>query len=280
MLNNRITRRSALLAGTRGALPLMLSSSASAAGPYKPSIGMATLGFGKFTNEALAEELAANGITMVQLFLNQTDSKYWKYKGRSDLSDLTAARCAAIGDAYRTNGVEIHSMGVYTNLIHPDEGERAANLAYFEAMMKAGTAMGVRTFITEAGHYEPEKTEHVAYHFQDAVWTQMVATGKELAGLAERHDAKVLFEPFYRGFLATAKRMKLFLEAIDSPRVRALLDPANLLEVNDLEEMFDQLGPWIDCFHAKNRKLHTANGVAADQGDLDYVKFVSLASQH
>jgi sugar phosphate isomerase/epimerase len=58
-----------------------------------------------------------------------------------------------------------------------------------------------------------------------------------------------------------------------------LLDPANLLELNDLEEMFDQLTPWIDCLHAKDRKHHVERGVPAGQGDLDYLKFVSLAAQ-
>jgi len=216
----------------------------------------------------------------VQLFLSQSDSRYWRYNGRSDLSDLTAARCEAIARTYRSAGIAIHSIGVYTNLIHGDPAERQACLGYFENMMKVGDAMGVRTFITEAGHWEPEKaTPGVLYHFREAVWKQMLATAKQLADMAERHDATVLMEPFFGGFFASAKRTRMFLQEVNSPRIRALLDPANLLEVDDLEEMFDQLCPWIDCIHAKDRKLHVDQGVAAGQGDLDYRKFVSLAIQ-
>ncbi|MFV2067792.1 MAG: hypothetical protein ACC645_12530 [Pirellulales bacterium] len=40
-------------------------------------------------------------------------------------------------------------------------------------------------------------------------------------------------------------------------------------------EMFDQLEPSIDCFHAKDRKLHVDRGVAAGKGDLDYPTFVT-----
>jgi len=147
-------------------------------------------------------------------------------------------------------------------------------------MMVIGGHMGVRTFITEAGHHQVEKAEAVEYHFQEPVWRQMVATGKELAALAERHNAVVLMEPFFRGLLASAKRTRLFLEEVDSPRIRALLDPANLIEVNDLEEMFGQLGRYIDCLHAKDRKLHVDRGVPAGQGDLDYRRFVTLAAKH
>ena len=281
MSDGRITRRE--LVKTAGAsLPIIGASLAfgnqvSNRGTGT-TIGISTLGFPGHTNAQLAEELAGRGIRTVQLFLNQSDSRYWKYNGRCDLSDLTASRCETIARVYRSAGIAIHSMGVYTNLIHADAAERQANLGYFENMMKAGKEIGVRTFITEAGHYEPEgPAPGVAYHFQEGVWRQMLGTVSQLAEMAERHDATVLMEPFFRGFLASAKRTRVFLQEVNSPRIRALLDPANLLEVDDLEEMFDQLTPWIDCLHAKDRKLHVDRGVAAGQGNLDYPKFVSLA---
>ena len=139
----------------------------------------------------------------MQLFLTQTDSNYWKYNGRNDLSDLTDARCKEIADTYRSAGISIHSIGVYTNLIHPDPAERKANLAYFEAMMKIGAQMNVTAFITEAGHYHDptEPAPRVEHHFQEEVWKTMVATGKELARFAEAYNATVLFEPFFRHFL-------------------------------------------------------------------------------
>lgn len=246
------------------------------------SIGISTLGFTNHSNATLAKELAGAGIRVVQLFLSQTDSRFWKYNGRSDVSSLTAPRCREIAAAYRDAGLTIHSLGVYTNLIHPDRAERAANLAYFEALMEIGGHMGVRTFITEAGHFHDPQAPApaVPLDFQDSVWPQMVATGRQLAEMAVRHDAKVLFEPFYRGFLSTAKRLRMFLEEVDSPRIRALLDPANLIEHNDLGEMFQQLAARVDCLHAKDRKLHTDRGVAAGKGDLDYQQFVTLAARH
>jgi sugar phosphate isomerase/epimerase len=270
---HRFSRRDALCAAAVTALPVSAAARA-------VTIGMATTEFRKHTNSALAKELREEGIRTIQLFLTQTDSNYWKYNSRSDLSGLTPERSTEIAGIYQSAGIRIHSMGVYTNLIHPEEAERKANLAYFEAMMKVGSYMGVRTFINEAGHYHPEGPEpSVPYHWQEDVWRKMVATGKELARMADAHDATVLMEAYFQGFLASAKRTRLFLEEVGSARIRALLDPANLLEVNDLEEMFNQLGPWIECFHAKDRKLHVTKGVATGEGDLDYRKFVSLAAE-
>ena len=246
------------------------------------TVGISTLGFGGHTNVALAKELAGAGFSTIQLFLTQSDSNFWKYNSRADVSSLTAVRCREIAGVYRRAGLSIHSIGVYTNLIHPDAAEVAANLAYFEAMMEIGGHMGVRTFINEAGHYHDPKAPApaVPLDFQDEVWARMVATGKKLAEMAARHDATVLMEPYFQSFFASAKRLRLYVEEVGSPRVRVLLDPANLIELNDLDEMFQQLTPLIGCLHAKDRKLHTQRGVAAGKGDIDYKRFVTLAAKH
>jgi sugar phosphate isomerase/epimerase len=271
--------QAAVACGLGAVAPAAARAAEKAAG--KIQIGVATMGFTKLSNAELAKELSGAGIKLIQLFLTQTDSNFWKYNQRADVSSMTAERCKGIAAIYRDAGIGIHSIGVYTNLIHPDAAERKANLAYFEAMMQIGAHMGVRMFITEAGHFHDDKAPapRIPLEFQDAVWPQMVATAKELDAIAARYDAKVLFEPFYRGFLASAKRLRMFLEALNSPRMRALLDAANLIEINDVDEMFQQLAPWIDCIHAKDRKLHTDRGVAAGKGDLDYKKFVTLATQ-
>ena len=272
-MKHPITRRDTLRA-----VPLAgAAMQARAAGRIQ--IGMSTNDFREFSNAGLAKELAGQGIRLIQLFFTQTDSNYWKYGGRSDLPGLTPGRAREIAAAYRSQGIAIHSMGVYTTLVHADASERRANLAYFEAMMKMGGHMGVRTFITEAGHYQPPGPAlNVPYDYQDEVWKMAVATVKELAAMAAAHDATVLLEPIYRSIFASAKRTRVFLEEVGSPHIRALLDPANLLEVNDLEEMFNQLGDWISCVHAKDRKLHVTAGVAAGQGDLDYPKLVRLVA--
>lgn len=282
MNTHGVTRRDSLKAGLTAALALAGPGRAQEAPPSDPPAspvaGVSTLGFPEHSNAALARELAQQGITTVQLFLNQSDSRYWKYNGRTDLSDLGPERCTAIGRTYQDAGLTIHSIGVYTNLIHPDEAERKANLAYFDQMMAVGAAMNVHTFVTEAGHYDT--CDPLPFHFQEPVWRQMVATGRELAKLAQDRGATVLLESYFGSFFASAKRTRVYIEEIGSPHIRALLDPANILEINDLEEMFLQLGSYIDCLHAKDRKLHVERGVAAGQGDLDYPKFVALAAQH
>ncbi len=272
-MSPRITRRASLLAL---AAPALRNRLAAAAGV---KVGIATTQFRDQTNASLAKELSGQRVKMIQLFLTQKDSDYWRYGGRSDLDGLTPGRCKEIAGIYRDAGIAIHSIGVYTTLIHPDPSEIKANLDYFERMMVVGEHMEVRSFVSEAGHYQPPgPAPRIPYDFQEEVWYRTVKTVKELARIADAHGSTVLLEPIYRSIFASAKRTRVFLEEVGSQRIRALLDPANLLEANDLEEMFDQLQPWIDCLHAKDRKLHVTKGVGAGEGDLDYLKFVKLAA--
>ena len=138
----RFTRRDVLRSGAALAMAPAVAS-ISAAGQTElpaqwPVIGVSTLGFGEYTNRQLAQEFAAENVRTIQLFLSQSDSQYWVYSGRSDVSAITPDRAREIANEYRSVGIDIHSIGVYTNLIHPDPAERAANLDYFEAMMHIG----------------------------------------------------------------------------------------------------------------------------------------------
>jgi sugar phosphate isomerase/epimerase len=276
---HEMTRRSSLaaLASTGAAF----GQRKKAGGTGSVMVGVATTDFRDQTNESLAAEFKSQSVRHIQLFFTQKDSNYWKYGVPVDLKGMTPGRAKEIAAIYRSAGITIHGLGVYATLIHPEAGERKLNLAYFEAMMKLGASMGVRTFLSEMGHYHPPgAAPRIPFDWQDEVWAAAVATAKELARMAEDHDATVLLEPIYRSMLASAKRTRVFLEEVGSPRIRAQLDPANLLEVNDLEEMFTQLKPWIGGIHAKDRKLHVTQGVAAGKGDLDYRRFVTLAARH
>jgi sugar phosphate isomerase/epimerase len=258
----------------------LAAGAAEAAAAGRIAIGVSTNQFKDFTNSGLAAEFKSQGLKIIQLFFTQQDSNLWRYGQRMDLTKITVEKAKEIAAVYREAGISIHSLGVYLTLIHGDASERKTNLANFDAVMKLGREMGIRTFLSEMGHWHPPEPEGaVAYDWRDDVWSMAVTTAKELAVVAEANEATVLLEPIYRSVLASAKRTRMFLEEVGSKRVRAQLDPANLLEVNDLDEMFDQLGPWIGGIHAKDRKNHVTPGVGAGKGDLDYRKFVTLSAK-
>lgn len=243
-------------------------------------IGLATLGFGDRTNDEMAALAAEEKLDCVQLFLALKDCKYFAYNRRADVTGLTADQCKRIGDSYRSRGVEVASIGVYTNLIEPDEAERAKNIEYFIEMMRVARDMDVRMLATECGSVITNGKKDLEASLSDAAYPRFVESTRKLIEHAEKYDIVILFEPYVHDLLASAKATRDFIEEINHPRVRVQLDPANLLPHNSLDEMFNALSPYIKAIHAKDRKLHVIAGVAAGQGDLDYPRFVALCKQH
>lgn len=264
------------------ALPTVLAPELHAAPLKSPmKLGLATNGFNSLTNDEMAQLAADAKLDCVQLFFTQKDSNYWKYNRPVDVSAVTEAECHRIAKAYRSRGLEIQALGVYANLIEPDEAEREKNFLYFADMMRIAKTMNVRMLLSECGSIiVPGKGRDLSASLDERTWPRLVEMTRKLIPLAEKHNVTIAIESYFQDLLGSATAVRYFMEEINHPCVRALLDPANLLPHNTLEEMFNALAPYIVAMHAKDRKLHITPGVAAGKGDLDYRKYIALARKH
>lgn len=241
-------------------------------------LGVVTRSFPHLTNAGTAELLAEHGFSCTELCFSQTDSPYWVYNGRDDLSDLSDDRARKIVDTYRDSGIEVVSLGVFTNLLEPDEDERAANLAYFERYMELASSTGVGCVSTECGFIpsrrgvQADTYESAFDRLKESIWV-----------LAKRGDAlgvDIAVEPCVLDVIPSAKRMRDFIEQIGSPRVRVLLDPANLIANSSEEDMYRYLEKHVAYFHGKDRKVNDARGRAVGEGDIDWRRFLNLHREH
>ena len=244
-------------------------------------LGLATNGFNSLTNDEMAQLAAAAKLDGVQLFFCQKDSNYWKYNGRFDTAPLTPEECHRIAQAYRSRHLEFYGLGVYTNLIEPDDAEREKNLQYFADMIRIADSMGIRFVVSECGTIMvPGKGRDLSAALDERNYPRLLDATRKLIPFAEKHNVVIAFESYFQDLLGSATAVRYFIEEINHPRVRVLLDPANLLPHNTLEEMFKALAPYICALHAKDRKLHVTKGVAAGEGDIDYRKYVALVRQY
>jgi sugar phosphate isomerase/epimerase len=263
-----------------GSLALLTPELRAASKPAM-KLGLATNGFNSLTNDEMAQLAADAKLDCVQLFFTQKDSNYWRYNKPVDVSAVTEAECRRIAKAYRSRGLEIQALGVYANLIEPDEAEREKNFQYFADMMRIAQTMNVRLLLSECGSIiVPGKGRDLSASLDERAWPRLVEMTRRLIPLAEKHNVTLAIESYFQDLLGSATAVRYFMEEINHPRVRALLDPANLLPHNTVEEMFNALAPYIVALHAKDRKLHITAGVAAGKGDLDYRKYIALARKH
>jgi sugar phosphate isomerase/epimerase len=237
------------------------------------NLGVTTRSFPKLTNIEAAAAMAAAGVKCTELCFSQTDSPYWAYNKSYDLP-LTAADAAKIAGVYRTRNIEVSALGVFANCLAHDEAERRALFAHFERHMEAAAHSGIPCVTTECGFFPGQRG--VSADRYEPAFTQLTNNLKKLCGLAEKYDLDVVLEPCVLDVVPSAKRMADLIGQIGSPRLKVLLDPANLIANSSEEDMFRYLAPHVSYFHGKDRKINATMGCLVGDGDIDWVRFLSL----
>ena len=241
-------------------------------------IGVVSRNFPELSIEEVASLIADNGFKWVELSLLHTDANYWRFNGRSDLSDMTNARMAKIVKTFTNKGVEVPAMAVYTNLIEPDDDERKENLKYFERHMQYAADNGIATLATECGY--DRKDRGIAPDNYEPRFDRLVDSFKWLCEKAERYDVNIALEPTVIDLVRSAKRCKDFIKQVGSPKATVLIDPANLITNSDEEDIFKYLKDDVVYFHGKDRKVNDIGGRILGEGEINWPLFLSLYHKH
>lgn len=241
-------------------------------------IGVVTRSFPELTNAQAAEAIASQGFRSTELCFSQTDSNYWVYNGTSDLSSLTNERSEQIVTEYRTRGVEIVSLGVFTNLLEPDDATWHANLQYFDRLMQIAAHNDIPVVATECGFIPHQRG--INADFFESRFQRLRSALEWLTDRAAEYDLVVALEPCVLDVVPSAKRTVDLISQVGSDRLRVLLDPANFIANNTEEEMFAHLAPYVAYFHGKDRDVNAAKGCAVGDGHIDWPKFLQLYREH
>ena len=241
-------------------------------------VGIVTRSFPEMDNARAAAFMAETGFGTTELCLSQTDSKYWVYNGKSDISGLTDARMSEIVETYRKENIEVSVLGVFTNLIEADSEKLAANLSYFERHMQYAMHCGIPVLATECG-FDPQ-SRGVRADVYESRYSLLLDSLKRLCEMADRCNVSIALEPCVLDVVPSAKRMVDTIRQVGSPRLKVLLDPANLIANSSEQDMFDYLSPHIAYFHGKDRKINDTYGRNVGDGDIDWPLFLKRYHEH
>lgn len=195
--------------------------------------------------------------------------------------EIDPALADRVREAAAARDVVLAAVSGTFNMAHPDERVRRDGLRRLGVISGACQRLGTSTITLCTGTRDPENMWR--RHPDNATpkaWRDMLATMQAALETAEEQGVTLAFEPETGNVVDSAKKGRRLLDEMRSPRLKVIMDAANLFEADDparrlsrsqevLHEAFELLGGDVVIAHAKDVKA-SGGFVPAGKGDLDY----------
>jgi sugar phosphate isomerase/epimerase len=191
-----------------------------------------------------------------------------------------------IGAAAASRRITIVAVSGTFNMIDPVKERRDAGMRRLGQLAGACALLGTKIITLCTGTRDPDDMwrGHPANGRPDA-WTDLLAAMEQALAIAEQHDLWLAVEPETANVVDSPAKARRLLDELRSPRLKIIIDPANLFHVEDLprqrallEAAFDLLGPDMVLAHAKDVRVvgGSVHHVTAGTGVLDYPHYLTL----
>lgn len=192
---------------------------------------------------------------------------------------ITKDQTAAIAQAAQNTGQKIFALSATWNMIHPDLASRAEGHRRLATLAANAKAIGTNLISICTGTRDPaDQWRHHPDNSTPEAWADLLAAFEATLQIADRHDLLLGVEPELANVVNSATAARRLIDDLQSPRIRIILDPANLFEVNPdpsdlIARAVDLLADRLIMAHAKDR---AADGsfATAGTGVIDFPHFI------
>lgn len=192
---------------------------------------------------------------------------------------LTDEYVASFAEALKERGVWTAVLGCYINPVHPDEAIRDEQLARFEEHLRLAPLLGNPIVGTETGSVAPDCSYHVQTS-ERRVLDTLYRSIERMLEAAVRYQSVIGIEPVSRQHtISSIERMHALVEHFDTPHLRVIYDPVNLVPWTGIPESdgtFRRVpsdeaqaaffAAALDAFGSKIAALHIKDYRLDDQG--------------
>jgi sugar phosphate isomerase/epimerase len=240
-------------------------------------LGIFAKTFSRPTIEEVFQSIAGYGIYSVQFNLSCAGLEPLPKNMPSELAQRIA------GSAEQAT-VELSAISGTFNMAHPDPVNRRGNLMRFEVLCEVAAGLHIPVVTLCTGTRDP--VNMWKWHSENdskEAWDDMVQSTESCLIAAEKNNLILAFEPESENIVNSASRARKLLKELRNPRLRIVIDPANLISLGSnqkevLDEAFALLGDSIVIAHAKDRN-NEFQACAAGKGILDFEYYLRCAKQ-
>ena len=204
-----------------------------------------------------------------------------------DAAALNEGLACCTKRVFREKSLDIAVLGCYLNLAHPDPAELRKIKSRYEGHLRIAALAGCSVVGTETGAPNAQYKLDANTHSKQALDT-FIRNLAEVVERAEDWGVSMAIEPVWNHIVYNADRAVEVLKAVRSPNLRIILDPVNLLcmeNADNREEIFrdafEKLRDHIAVIHIKDfvRRDGKLISVAAGTGEMRYENLLRMVKQ-
>ncbi|MHB0954884.1 MAG: sugar phosphate isomerase/epimerase family protein [Pirellulaceae bacterium] len=187
--------------------------------------------------------------------------------------------CDRIRLAFADRDLSMAAVSGTFNVIDPNLERRQLGFRRLRTLAEACHRLGTSVITICTGTCDPDNMwRRHPDNNEPETWIELLRAMRNVATIGEQFGVTMALEPEVNNVVDTASKARRLLDEVASPRLKVILDGANLFHAGDLPRMqeilgeaMELLGPDIVLAHAKDLNHDgDAGDVPAGTGLLDY----------
>lgn len=224
-------------------------------------LGLMSAAFPNLTLEELAAWASANGFGMLELACWPAGKAARRYAGVThiDVTELTSAQADSILELMGQHGLEISSLGYYSNPLHPDPEHRTQMIEHLKRVIVAAGLLKVPVVGTFIGK-DKDKTVEANLDLFAQIWPPIVKFAADHGVKIAIENCPMIFSndewPGGNNLATTPYIWKKMWEIIPDANFGLNLDPSHLVwQMIDYLRVVYEFGDRIFHVHAKDMRV-------------------------
>ena len=199
-------------------------------------------------------------------------------------SALTPGLAMWMRRLFAERGMDIAVLGCYKNLAHPEPDKLREIQRTYEAHLLFASLLGCGMVGTETGAPNGDYAYEPACHTSEALLRFMRGLAPVLE-MAERLGVIIALEPVWTHIVWNPRLAHTVLRQMESPNLKIILDPVNLLSAENYEQREDVFAEAIDLLGEDVAEVHLKDfrpqgsellQLAPGEGIMDYRSIMSF----
>lgn len=175
--------------------------------------------------------------------------------------------------------IDIAAVSGTFNMIHPDAKQRRDGLRKLGVIAGACARLETRMVTLCTGTRDPvDMWRRHPHNDSPEAWRDLRVSMTKALTIADKHDVTLGLEPETGNVVSSARAARRLLDEMKSPRLKIIMDAANLFPPGELarrkeilDDAFDLLGADLVLAHAKDlRASGQAGSLTLGKGVLDW----------